>query len=58
MSGVVNLRTARKEKLRAAAATTAAANRATFGQTKAQRQAAAADAARREAVLDGAKRDV
>jgi hypothetical protein len=57
MADVINLRTARKARTRAVKEQKAAANRAAFGRTKADRDAEAADAARRRAVLDGAKRD-
>lgn len=56
MADVVNLRTARKAKARDEAATTAAANRAAFGRTKAEKQRNAAEIARVAARLDGAKR--
>jgi len=46
MATVVNLRTARKRR-----------DRAAHGRTLAERTAAAADAARLGSVLDGAKRD-
>lgn len=55
MGDVVNLRRARKAKARSDAQAQAAANRAAFGRTKAERQADAADVARRECGLDGAK---
>ena len=58
MADVINLRTARKAKARAAKATQAAANRVKFGRAKAERAGDAAGAARREAGLDGAKREV
>lgn len=54
---VVNLRLARKARLRADAATAADANRAAFGRTKAEKQAMAAETARRDATLDGARRE-
>ena len=57
MAEVVNLNKARRVKARAAKETTAAANRALHGRTKAQKQADAAEQARRNAVLDGAKRE-
>ena len=56
MSDVVNLRLARKAKARAGAAAGAAANRVAFGRTKAQKSAAAAETARTDRVLDGARR--
>jgi hypothetical protein len=57
MAEIVNLRAARKAKARADAASKAAANRARFGRTKAEKQADVADRARRDQTLDGAKRD-
>ncbi|OWK29679.1 hypothetical protein SPMU_20990 [Sphingomonas mucosissima] len=54
---VINLRRARKARVRADAQEKAAANRITFGRTKAEREAAAADTARQERLLDGAKRE-
>jgi hypothetical protein len=54
---IINLRRARKAKARATAETTAAANRAAFGRTRAEKQAAAADTDRRDRALDGAKRE-
>lgn len=56
MTDIINLRTARKAKARAAAEATASANRVTFGRTKAEKSAAATEAARTDHVLDGAKR--
>lgn len=55
---VISLRRARKAKVRAAAEAQAAANRGAFGRTRQEKQAAAADAARRDRELDGAKRDM
>jgi hypothetical protein len=57
MADIVNLRTARKARARVAAQGQAEANRAAFGRTKAQKARDAADAARRAAMLDGAKRE-
>lgn len=57
MGDVVNLNRARKAKARAAASVTAAANRAAFGRTRAERAADAAETARRDTALDAAKRD-
>ena len=54
MGEIVNLRTARKAKARAAAATTAAERRARFGRTKAERLGDAAEQARTARVVDGA----
>lgn len=57
MADIVNLRTARKARSRAAAADAAARNRAAFGRTKAQKLEEAAQTARREKALDDHKRD-
>jgi hypothetical protein len=57
MGEVVGLRRARKAHARTAREVAAAANRALHGRTPAQRRADAADAARRTALLDGAKLD-
>jgi hypothetical protein len=57
MGEVVNLRRARKTRDRTAREATAAANRLAFGRTLGQREAEAADAARRAALLDGARLD-
>ncbi|MGN6374370.1 MAG: DUF4169 family protein [Sphingomonas sp.] len=54
MGDIVNLRLARKAKARATKETTAAANRAAFGRTKAERLADEAAKARQERQLDGA----
>ncbi|WP_028965668.1 DUF4169 family protein [Sphingomonas phyllosphaerae] len=55
MGEVVSFRQARKAKTRAAKETQAAANRAAFGRTKAEKAADAAEQARKDALLDGAK---
>ena len=55
MGEVVNLRQARKERARAAADAKAAANRARFGRTKAEKQADRADADRARKAVDGAE---
>jgi hypothetical protein len=55
MGEVVSLKGARKARARADKQTTAAANRAKFGRTKAERAAEAQDAARRAALLDGTR---
>ncbi|MEK7342785.1 MAG: DUF4169 family protein [Pseudomonadota bacterium] len=55
MSNVINLRQARKAKVRADKARAAEANRAKFGRTKAERTAQQAEEARREAVIEGAR---
>ncbi len=57
MADVVNLNRARKAKARTTAQAQAAANRAAFGRTKAQKVADADEAARRNALLDAAKRE-
>jgi len=57
MGEVIGMRAARKARDRAAREAEAANNRARFGRTRAEREAEAAEAARRTAVLDGARRD-
>ncbi|MEZ5655619.1 MAG: DUF4169 family protein [Sphingobium sp.] len=57
MGDVVNLRMARKAKKRSEAEALAATNRALHGRTKAQKQADAAEKARADRTLDGAKRE-
>ena len=57
MGEIVNLRSARKARARREAETTAAANRAKHGRTKAEKTRDAAEAARRESILDGAARE-
>jgi hypothetical protein len=57
MSEIVNLRQVHKRAERAKREETAAANRAKFGQSKAERAAAKAEADKRRALLDGAKRE-
>jgi len=57
MAEIVNLNRARKAKARGEALVTAAANRAAHGRTKAEKQAAKAEAERRTRELDGAKRE-
>lgn len=57
VTDIINLRTARKAKARAAAEATACANRAAFGRTKAEKSARATEAARTDRALDGAKRE-
>jgi len=57
MAEVINLRLARKAKDRADKAVQAAANRATFGETKGAKQARVTNAARDQRKLDGARRD-
>ncbi len=57
MGDVINLNRARKARAAAAKSVVAAANRAKFGRTKAEKQAEAQDRARVQALLDGAKRE-
>jgi hypothetical protein len=57
MAEIVNLRQVKKQRARAAAADHAAQNRARFGRTPAEKRAEAVEAARRRALLDGAKRE-
>ncbi len=57
MAEIVNLRAARKARGRAESQAKAAANRAQFGRTKAEKQAERDETARRERLLDGARRE-
>ena len=57
MGEVINLRTARKARDRAAKANTAEVNRARFGRTEAEKQVELTEAARREKLLDDARLD-
>ena len=57
MTDIINLRTARKAKARAAAEAKASANRAAFGRTKAEKSVAAIETARTDRALDGARRE-
>ena len=57
MSEIVNLRQARKRADRVKREEMAAANRARFGQSKAERVKAKAESDKQCAVLDGAKRE-
>jgi hypothetical protein len=57
MAEIVNLRLARKARDRADKQAQASANRAKFGQSKANRQSQQRDAERATILLDGAKRD-
>lgn len=57
MAEIVNLNRVRKARAKADATTRAEANRAGFGRTRAEREAQAADEARRAALLDGVKRE-
>lgn len=56
MSEIVNLRQARKRQARAVAEREAAANRATFGRSKAEKEAQADALLRHARLLDGHKR--
>ncbi|RIV88663.1 DUF4169 family protein [Aurantiacibacter xanthus] len=55
MADVINLRSARKAKHRADKAREAEANRAKFGQTKAEKTLRQQDQNRAERLLDGAR---
>ena len=57
MGEIVNLNRARKQRDRDAAKKTAEANRAKFGRTKAEKEAAAAEYARIQKTLDDSKLD-
>lgn len=57
MAEIINLRRVRKARARATAETTAAANRAAFGRTKSEKDAAEAEVARIDRTLDGARRE-
>ena len=57
MAEIINLRQARKAKARTVKEADAAANRAKFGRTKAEKDAEAAQTALDVAKLDGHKRD-
>lgn len=57
MADVVNLNRARKAKARETKEAQAMANRAAFGRTKAQKSRDAEEATRRDALLDGARRE-
>jgi hypothetical protein len=57
MSEIVNLRQARKRAARVEREAEAAANRAKFGRTKAERRAQAAETDTLARTLDGARRD-
>ena len=57
MAEIINHRQARKAKARAEEADKAAANRAKFGRSKAEKQSEAAGKALQDARLDGHKRD-
>lgn len=57
MAEPINLNRARKAREKAAARATAAENRVRFGRTRAEKDAARAEAERAARVLDGAERD-
>lgn len=57
MAEIVNLNKARKARTRSEREAEAAANRARHGRTKAEKQNDARAEARRQALLDGAKRE-
>jgi len=57
MAEIINLNKVRKAKERVDKSARAEANRAKFGRTKAEKQAAKAEAERRQRELDGAKRE-
>jgi hypothetical protein len=57
MADIINLRQARKAAKRSRDADAATANRAKFGQTKADRAEREAEALRQARLLDGAKRE-
>jgi len=56
MADIVNLRMARKAKDRNAAEASAAANRAKFGQTRAEKQRTVQEKERATRLLEGARR--
>ena len=57
MADIINLRQARKAKLRADKARVADANRAKFGRTKAERLVQLQEEQRKERQLDGSRRE-
>jgi hypothetical protein len=57
MAEIVNLRRARKAQARAASEAQAATNRLVHGRSKAEKRTAETEQARREQILDGAKRE-
>jgi hypothetical protein len=57
MADIINLRLARKARERSESEASAAANRAIFGQSKAERKARAQELERAAKLLDGAKRE-
>lgn len=58
MGEVVNLRMARKARARTAAERGATANRAKFGRTLAERRTEDDERARRDALIEGARRQI
>ena len=57
MGDIINLRQARKAKVRKDKEKVAAANRAKFGQTKAEREVRRIEKARHDRLLEGSRRD-
>ncbi len=57
MAQIVNLNQARKARAKVDAARAAETNRVKYGRTKAERVAEAGEQTRRDALLDGAKRE-
>lgn len=57
MAEIINLRLARKAQKRKQADSTASANRAKFGRTKAERMNEASEQVRALRLIDGAKRE-
>jgi hypothetical protein len=57
MGDIINLRQARKAKVRKDKEQVAAANRAKFGQTKAEREVRRIEEARQDRLLDGSRWD-
>ena len=57
MADIINLRQARKARARKDKEKVAAANRARFGQTKAEREVRRIEDARQDRVSDGSRRD-
>lgn len=57
MADIINLRQARKAKARKDKEQEAAANRAKFGQAKAEREVRRIEEARQDRLLDGSRRD-
>lgn len=57
MAEIINLRQVRKARSRAADKAQADANRAQHGRTKSERRSTEAEIARRDRIVDGAKRE-